>query len=1766
MSIATVRYFHSASLRQRFVDALECALQGNRIRPAEQQWLQTVTLPLVAGDPDPVRVDRLACVGGSLKPFELSAALMLSHARTDSPSVYLYTLASGFEPFTSRHTLLSTLRARFANGDAGALFEYEKIEGDPFHAQMLAIVDHQVEHVRQLTAQLKVLPSLSDAAIASLSRQLHKNLAHITIDPETHLLQIVRDSTRRSDTFPTTMTLAQAVLDDFCKVAIEEGLERRFLDAQGLPADATDTGLFARSVADAAAEIATSYEELLGAFWKDVWSDQRTRRDLAIESFSDSLRRELYECRHAGTLGATTLNAILSLLQPAVGSLPADKVLRCASLKVKVGESASYPLAGTFILQSDSDIDRSVLWFSSEHKLVRFADLAALSSHLATVQGRAQLRPALALRHQAVLLGEGQLQVDLEQIPDPLFADRVDSIIALQANNLRYAAGLFSAPDKMWSMIDDALDVRQFLDPRQLQFSAGRWCLGVPRNFADVWIKLRPEPAVGAQMPTPALTGSPLRQSESAVEGDVDRTPRASWLEQTRALDTQAERLRGLNNVLRHCAEQGLQEYLCVLADGAVRVQDMRVQWLESGPADPTVVEPLAVPVSESQRAISTDLVSLLLGCVSGHRPPVLTVTAQILFGSLRLPQHASVELINHVLERVIAGFTNRYVQDFQASRLERQRHGNESLQPFKEALRLREQAMRLDLALGNRQARIDTLGIDMVRQVLNRPVRSLRIALERPLTEAFLLSVVSGENSPAVLSDTMVLSQRDKPSPVMFWSSVLGWRQLASIERLQDTLQHELHGAKRERWLQLLGERDQTLLRAHLSRSSGDQIQIRLHRVDGHAIQAVQEQSLARQSQDLRQLCLRAARFRCEAGVFTWLANAAEVDGPLTDTLDCLAVRIDNSLFEATLPSWLTTAPLNDLKLYHDLLERYYLSSNGGHDFLFGIATMQDYARQRLVEQLSQDFPNQTLDPDQITVVSRRYVTASMVGQVPSGVPAATVRHSESLTEYAINRFSNDQGAVLSIESVAQPVAVRLLGPEYLRRLVRRLDVGAGYVELLRKALTPGDAAYATRNRLFLEQAPLMLMGVALPDKLQGNLSVQAYQFIARVFDMPDGIAREPVDGVRVIISPLQLVADHGMSPDTVAGVYLICNATLDAGPIVLCAIHHSPFVFREYASRTALMSDIRNNQALQQLLLERLDPEVRRRYDHGGFTEPHLPFSVESLGDVPLRAPGPVTLAVTEFKGNALQCLFNDTIKLLLDTGVSNAVSNDQADQAGRTFLAMLGVEQVLSLLPGKLAALVTLWQSETLFRASAVSVSGRRWGEALSEFSAALGVMVTAREQAILEKIPEDQVGAGAEAPDGDGDDSPSAFSWRHTSLSADQQARLQGLEARHVALSHMRHDNLLNLYLDTADDTPYAVVGGKVYQVRHATETGEWSIVGADGTPGPQLSLDSNQRWQLNLDLRLRGGGGVVTKSRATKVDQSADAALVIEASGMPDIRLRYRDRARRIYQAHLKARHYLENCMDNLNAHQGGDALQPDVTRIIGEFFGVDIPDQLLLTDTQSAIRALFDEVMDVSLSPFSSPRFVVGSNRPGREAVTAFIIKEDPQRRVFLTEKFFNVPRYALKPEAAAQGFETSIHHRAAILLHELSHQVLDTYDIAYLEVMAPYPDLLLGDTADNLDVLAHVERLQRYQLSHRSARSDLFMLNEDGQWRDIAPADKCGFHAILQITQTTTLDDARDVFLSDLRARSRIMLRNADSLVLLILNLGRHNLVPSSA
>lgn len=1756
MSTVTTPYFNSASLRQRFLRELGHAFTASVLSSSEQTWLRRAAGARATDDPDPVRVDRLLLNDSPPTSLELSAALMFSHGQTSDPRIYMFTLASGVEAFEGRQQLLETLFTRFASDDPAASFEYEKIDEDVFQSQMQAIVEYQANSLRQFTERLTQTPDLSRAVTSSLALQLVRLFPDQPINPGRHLMRIVQPAfSADEEQVLMTQTLAQTAFEAFCRVEQAAGVTQQFLDVQGRVVSDREARLFTQAIADTTPALADRFAELL----RDYWGQQRATgscRDLAVRIYATGLCHELYRYGHEGNLTRHEREMLRPLLMAGPHYVASEADLNCKRLALRVADGTLQPLAGALVFDL-GPADLPLLWFTPEHGLRRFANLTALSLFCSTPQGRELLRPTLALADQPLLRGEGPLALSLDSINGPLFRERVDSILLLQLRNLQHVTGLSAEPLRVSAMYDDALDVRYLIDPRQGHFTAGRWRHDQPINFAAVWsssaandpvqVVLAPEhersvlqpAAIGPSQPTLLQPSSP------------------SWLERTQVSDANAAHLRQLDNVLVSYAEQALQSYLCVVSARGLRAGEVRVRWLESLPLGDSTVEPDAVAVSESLSATSMDLVALLLERVSGRCSAPLVPSSQVSSTGQSAGMHLDIELINFMLQRVATDFVERYLELFRQSRTALARLGDRQLQPVSMALVLREDALRLDLAVRERTGAVKREPACMAMQVMNAPVRAQRTHSGATITEVFSLSLVYGAQAGAALSDSIALWQPLAPDAgVMFWSGLRGWEHFASCQALSLKIGSRLRRKRSEHWLGLLGERDRALLRSHLQAQPADQVHVHFTRCDGHAIEALQQSVFDRQLQNLQQLCVRARRCRFEAGLFRRVARATELDTQLVDMLDALAMRIDASLFQEMLPDWMKSASISDLRAYNALARRYFLACEGDQDFLFGIPTLKDYARDRLLDQMRRDFPTRNLDPDLITVTHRRYVAApSGIGQIPSGIPAATIEHRQSLTDYAINRFVDMPDAGLSIQSAEQPEAGRVITSDYVRKTVRRLDVGAGFRTLLRQRLNPTDSDWVKRNKLFVNQMPPMMQAVAMELKLKGQLSPRAYAFISQVVEMPDGIAREPLEGERTIISALRLVADEGMTPDSVQGVYLICAEDADSGPVILHAVFHAAFVFREYATLAALLADLRSDASLQQLVLERLHPEVRKRYGHGGFIEPHLPFFAQGMGDFPTNTPGPITLSLVQEKGNALQFMFTDTVRLLMEVGESDTVTNEDTDQASRRFLASLGLEQALSIMPGKLATLVALWQSHTLFRASAASASGRKWGEAISEFSAALGVMVTAREQAEKDELIGGDLVVDEWVPQ-------PVFAWGGSTLTAEQLTRLHALEARNISLKDLRRDDLLNLFMDSNSGKAYAAVAGRVYQVRRQAADGSWMIIGADRTPGPTLMLDDKQRWQLDIQSGLKGGGGAMTKLRTHAADVSADDVLLIEASGMPDIRKFFRERAQHIGEAHLQAKRYLENALDNLNVHEAGAPLDPRVTQIFNDFFGVSQPDAEMLVETERAIKTLFDEVMDASLSPYSSPRFVVGTSRAGHSATMGFVIKRDPQRRVFLTDRYFEAPPFPLTPQAAAEGFDCPAHYRAATLIHELSHLVLDTHDIAYLESTAPYPDLLLENNANNIKLKADIEHMQTHGLSHLSPRDELFLQMKEGEWRDFDEEDSFEHEAILKLARCRTLDEARDVFLSDERKRSRIMLANADSVTLLILRLGRRSFV----
>ncbi|HEX8590196.1 dermonecrotic toxin domain-containing protein, partial [Pseudomonas sp.] len=562
-------YFQSASLRQRYIAELQAALLAATLCTEEHDWLLCLVRDDAEPDTEAVRVDHLVFDDGRNTPLDMAAALLLSHPTSGSPTVYLHTLAQGVESFADRAALLAVLRERFADNDSQSAFEYERLEGDPFRAQMIKIVDSQAERVEQMTEALSTTPTLFSAASAALSEPLQRSLPDRVLNPTVNLLQIVQTASGDSpEKVLMTQTLAQAAYDDFCKRGLIDGVDRRFLDAQGRVLPPADAARLARAITEAVAATGERFDALLKDFWADGWRGQRTRRDQAIDTFDSSFRHAVYRSHQQGEMTSLEWTALRSWLHEMRAPLSKRSGIRCSRLVITAEDGTRTGLAGTFVLHLTQSADDALWWFSPDHVLRRFADVTALHVYLSSAEGRTQLRPALPLASRSAFDALDSTRPVLEDIEGQVYANRIESIIAWQASNLAYVCTLSCDADQVSAMFDDALDVRQLLDPWQLQFSAGRWREQAPFDFLSVW-RLdgdgsAVQAGVSAAEQEDALDHVGHKMGETAFRASARAMLTPSWREQMNVADRLAGELHELNHGLRDHARLALQRYLCV--------------------------------------------------------------------------------------------------------------------------------------------------------------------------------------------------------------------------------------------------------------------------------------------------------------------------------------------------------------------------------------------------------------------------------------------------------------------------------------------------------------------------------------------------------------------------------------------------------------------------------------------------------------------------------------------------------------------------------------------------------------------------------------------------------------------------------------------------------------------------------------------------------------------------------------------------------------------------------------------------------------------------------------------------------------------------------------------------------------------------------------------------------------------------------------------------------------------------------------------------
>jgi len=1748
-------YFHTESLKERFSQDLTDAVLAGRIDEDEARWLRTlVSPPVPGGTVIPPRLDSVIKTGGLPTDVELAAAVLISYPSSDT-TVYLSTLMYGLERFEDREQLLAKLLKRFGSqtGDVPA-FEDQLIDEPLFEFRMLKIIDHQVEKVVELAQHLEQIPSLQAVLKYALQEQFKAAVPETSIDPSTHILQII-PSTMPSSTQDVTgvQALVDAALDDYIGLALPQGTERRFLGPLGTTLDSLEAQPQRQALSDTVKGLKASFDTRLGHFWWSPVGHGQTRREYVAAALSECFRQALLARRHDAMLYAREFRRLSSLLDPSLELWGDGGQVRLRKLTLSLDLRDPSELAGVFLVESVVPSLSELLLYSVGKGLRSFRNRTELNDHFSTGEGRTELLHYLSLDDHARVLTAARLQFAYENIDGPLFLDRIDSVIALQSRNLAFVIGQPRRDrGQVAVMIDDALDIRHLIDHRLSRLGCGGRWREVPGTFDEA-------PSIQPQAVPPA-------KAETAGL-------RPSWQELMRTLDGYARLIWQAHPSIESCARDVLNKQLAILGDGRLDAKDVNVQLIEALPVEALRNTAEAPIVIVSPTTPPVDLVTLLLDRVSGHRVADVSVDSRIILAPATVAQTGSVTLltpalVNHLLKYAHAQFPAALKRQTTRFHTHALRQVNTQLHPGALSCEIMAVLLRLELELELKleldvEGRLDKLNQQtqvMFEQVLSYPVRSLRRIFGNAIVEVCALSLTYDEKLPSVQMSNLFMLRQPllAPTGVVLWSPLLGIRWFDSLVDLKQLLAATLISTQqREQWLGIFAEPEKGMIRKHLERTDGNSLSIDTIPLDEHFIEQLQRVEQDRQCKAVEHAAQFATDCRLETKLFSNLVTAAEANDQVDAALNVMSAAIQSALFEAQMPDWIKKASIDDLQRYADVLKRYFRVGNPKNNFLFGIPFLKAYAREKILGQLRFDFPGQSFDPDTLLITLTRYVgTPVGTGQTPSFLPAVTDVNTETLTEYSLNHFSTIQGASLAVSSAQASPATVLLTPAYLRGLIHTLDVGAHYQQLLAQKLDSSSSDYPVRRTLFFKQWPGLMLEVAFQKKLEGQLSASAYDYIKGLMDMPDDLARQTVDQEDIILFPLRLVAQAGATADIVPGFYVIGPKDSSQGPVILYAIFNKDFCFKEYADNASLLQDIRTSSRLQSQLMQRVAPEVQTRYGHHSFLLPPL-WKAEFYTDYPMFSLGPVTLNSDPVEGNVLQYLFDDSVGVLKDMAKKQTVTTAQADWESFTYLMTLQAEQVLIFLPGDLGLLIAAWQGLSLFKSSATSAASRRWGEAVSEFAAALAVFISARQSALDALEIDDPVSETL----GETDSLPE-FSWRNAQLPPDVKARLEAFEVSDIALSELIKDERFNLYQAPLTLKKYAAVAGKVYQVKMQDE-GAWHIVSGDNV-GPNLKLNYHQQWELNLYWGLRGGGGLLTRPKSSdaftlsEIDAAVDHEFDVLASGMPVIRLRYRDHARRIGRAHLQTKRYLETCLENLNARTPAAPLNAQVNQIISEFFGVETPSAGLVDAIKKSTTGLFNTVMDASLAPYSSPRIVMGVNRAGYETTVAFTLKTDPLKRIYLSERFFEVSKYHLKPPAlGSAGFNLSTHYRAATLLHELSHLSNDTHDIAYLESTAPFLDLLADSTPDEVRIKSDQEEMHHRYLSHQTPAIQLFKHFKNGRWQDINDEEE-GKQFVLDVTGQTTLADARPVFLADAEKRSEIILGNADSLGLLITLLGR--------
>ncbi|MCR4538231.1 hypothetical protein NUV89_07480 [Pseudomonas sp. 18.1.10] len=989
-------------------------------------------------------------------------------------------------------------------------------------------------------------------------------------------------------------------------------------------------------------------------------------------------------------------------------------------------------------------------------------------------------------------------------------------------------------------------------------------------------------------------------------------------------------------------------------------------------------------------------------------------------------------------------------------------------------------------------------------------------------LPDAFALTLTRNAD-PLLrpLANSFVLTERggldpDLSGAVVLWTPQLGYEPFASLTALRESLKQRLNHPTRR--LALLQNLPISLWAPHQTYQLGP-----LQRIDGHFLENRLQSNLTR---DLD-------------AIDHWVSMSLEPT-QLQDRLDDVLLRMaPSNIGRATaianaivqqhgLPVWLGLASTEEQLRHAELLEQYRLSAPDNQDYLHGVPTLREHVASTLTALLKARYPDDALDPENILIPARVVLNG----------------HPQSLTDFAMLHLPDLLPDNLTPKARGTRPLPKTLDGSAVVQLVRQLDISKTFSALLTTHLTADTDDARRRRDLFCQQLPWQVLRHAHEEKLEERLSSSAWGFIQQIFDMPDAVARDAVSGATAMIRPLELVITAGATPAKVPGVYVIGPKDGETGPSVLYAPYAPLNALKEYGTAQKLLEDIGSDGPVQDWVISQMsDPDQAkfRNLFKERVNPPHKPENEVSLASNPIR-------------GNLLRQLFHDNAEQLIKMLACQFEKAGKHQWEGITSLFREGIPMALQFIAGKLRYPLVVWRSYKLFKASAEQLQEQHFGEGLRRFVQGVATLASLRKQLDESLSPEPMPDTPA-APE-----SPAPATTAETlDVTEPTRTHLRRFEDVAVALTDLQLDPRTHVYTQPVNNRTYVPVAGRVYPVARSGE--HWRVSLAREL-GPFVERNAQGQWVLDLSRREpRFGPALSRLGGYVSTRRTLSASINIEAVGLPAIRGQDWDKGLQIDRALNIALYYTIACGRNLTAFARQRDTDSRVGRILTEMFGILTFNPAQVEKIRARVREIENGLSAEDLLRLDSGRFVSGEARRGTRNSLAFVIPDDLQRKIYLLNLFFKPGMNRLYAGILNGPFDIEDHVRAATLIHEMSHLVAHTEDIAYVDAPHPFLDLVSRGTADGLEKYTTLSNIQSTALSVLTPATMLFKTYDSlsKRWEDFGETGSVRVRdKVLHLTGARTLDEARQTFMSDPDRRLDIILANADSVTYLITHVGR--------